>query len=136
MTIRAAAAVLLAAALCGATEKAMTIQEWKGTSGGPSAPGHEAALDAKSWDSVWRKLSRPAPTLDFDRFVAVAVYVGERATGGFTAVFDEPVMKGDDLIVRYRIPKPAGFVSQAFTHPWKVRVFPRPKGRVHIEVLP
>ena len=68
----------------------------------------------------------------------MAVFVGERPTGGFSASFDDPAVKGDDLVVRYRIKKPAptAFVTQAFAQPWKARVFPRPKGKVLVEFLP
>ena len=61
------------------------------------------------------------------------VYLGEKMTGGYTVVFDEPVAQGDDLLVRYRVPKPSGFTIQAITYPWRARAFPRPKGRVIVQ---
>jgi hypothetical protein len=143
--IRAAAALLaVATAACAMgrrppdaapTEKTMTSQEWKGQMGGPETRGHQVVSDERGWKRVWRELGQDAPELDLEKFSAVAVYVGQRPTGGYTAVFDEPVAQGDDLLVRYRIPKPAGFVTQAFTQPWKVRAFARPKGRVIVEYL-
>jgi len=116
-------------------EKTMTIQEWKGQMGGPAVRGHQIVTDETVWKGVWRELGKDAPALDFATHAAVAVYVGERPTGGFTAVFDEPVARGDDLLVRYRIPKPAGFATQAFAYPWKVRAFPKPKGRLIVEYV-
>jgi hypothetical protein len=137
---RAAAVLILAATAASAmgrrppTEKtAMISQEWKGQSGGPAQAGSEVSSDAESWRRLWSRLGSDAPPLDFSKFVAVAAYVGEKPTGGYSPAFDEPAAKGDDLIVRYRVPKPAGFSSQAFTKAWKVRVFPRPKGRVLVE---
>lgn len=116
-------------------ETTMTIQEWKGQMGGPAVRGHLIAADEAAWKGVWRELGKDAPALDFSKYAAVAVYVGERPTGGFTAVFDEPVAQGDDLLVRYRIAKPTGFVTQAFAYPWKVRAFPKPKGRLVVEYV-
>lgn len=114
-------------------EKTMTIQEWKGQMGGPAAPGHKVVTDDAEWQGVWRELGKDAPALDFTRYSAVVVYLGEKPTGGCTAVFDEPVEEDGNLIVRYRLPKPSGFTTQAFAYPWKVRAVPRPKGRVIVE---
>lgn len=115
------------------TEKKPMMQEWKGAQGGEQLHAHMVISDAGAWDGVWRELGKPAPPLDFSRFSAVVVYVGRKPTGGWTAVFDPPQARGDDLLVRYRIPKPAGFVTQAFTSPWKIVAVPKPKGRVIVE---
>ncbi|MFI5347494.1 MAG: protease complex subunit PrcB family protein [Elusimicrobiota bacterium] len=137
-----AAAILLAAATAAPAmgrkppvEKKMTIQEWKGQQGGPALHGHQVASDDYAWKGDWKELGQDPPPLDFARFVAVFVYVGHRTTGGYKVVFDEPVAQGDDLLIRYRIPKPEGMVTQALTDPWHVRAFPRPKGRVIVEYL-
>lgn len=137
--IRAAALLLAAATAAAAMGRrppkgdTMTIQEWKGQMGGPAEGGAQVVADEAAWKAVWRTLGKDAPALDFATHVAVVVFVGERPTGGFTAVFDEPQAKGDDVVVRWRVPKPAGFVSQAFAYPWKIRAFPRPKGRLIAE---
>jgi len=114
----------------------MTIQEWKGQYGGPGEAGSIVAADRHAWERAWRQVGRDAPPLDFANFVGVMVFVGEKPTGGFTVVFDEPVAKGDDLVVRYHVPKPGGFTTQALAQPWKARAFPRPKGRVIVETAP
>jgi hypothetical protein len=116
------------------TEKNMTTTlEWKGQTGGPAAPGHKAINDEDEWKSLWAELGKDAPALDFKRYAAVAVFIGEKPTGGYTAVFDEPVDQDGDLLVRYRVPRPSGFTTQAFTSAWRVRAFPRPKGRIILE---
>jgi len=124
------------------TEKKMVIlhdwygQEWKGQYDGPAAPGHEIAMDQNSWKALCAKVGLSAPVVDFSTAVAVGVFVGEKPTGGYGANFEDPATRGDDLIVRYRIKKPSGFATQAFTQPWKIMVFPRPKGKVLVEHLP
>lgn len=140
-----AAAALLAAVACGcaakrkpepAQEKKMTSEptpEWRSQQGGPQEPGAEVAADQASWERIWMRVGQDAPPLDFKKYVAVMVFVGEKPTGGWSVVFDPPVIKGDDVVVRYRVPKPTGFVTQAFTHPWKARAFPRPPGRLILE---
>jgi hypothetical protein len=146
MTIKTwtvAAMLCAAAAACAAgrkpataktAEKKMTTNlEWKSQNGGPMEAGAEVAADQAAWERAWLKVGQDAPALDFKKFVGVVVFIGEKPTGGYTVVFDEPVIKGDDLIVRYRVPKPSGFTTQAFTHPWKARAFPRPAGRLILE---
>jgi hypothetical protein len=123
-----------APAAAAAVEKTpMTIQEWKGQYGGPGEAGSVVAADQGAWARAWKQVGRDAPTLDFEKFVGVIVFVGEKPTGGWTVVFDEPVSKGDDLVVSYHVPKPGGFTTQALAQPWKARAFPRPKGRVVVE---
>lgn len=105
--------------------------EWKGQYGGPLKQGRRLASDAKAWTSLWKLLGKDEPVaLDFDKFVAVAVFVGERTTGGFTVEFIESETRDDDLLVRYRIKTPTGLVTQAVSSAWKVRAFLKPKGKV------
>jgi hypothetical protein len=139
-----AVAMLAATAACGMgrrpaapVEKTpMTTQEWKSQRGGPAEAGTVVAADEGAWKRAWKQLGQDAPPLDFANDVGVIVFVGEKPTGGWTVVFDEPVARGDDVVVRYHIPKPGGFTTQAFTQPWKARAVKRPKGRVILEAAP
>jgi len=141
-TKAALAAALAAAALAAcahprpAAEVAMMqAQEWKGAHGGPLDAGTAVATDAASWNSLWRKIGQAPPDLDLAKFVGVAVYLGRRPTGGWKASL-AAAERGDDLVVRWRVVKPGGFVTQALTEPWAVSAFPRPKGRVILEAAP
>jgi hypothetical protein len=111
----------------------MTTQEWKGQYGGPGEPGSAVAMDQGAWERAWKQVGKDAPPLDFSKEVGVIVFIGEKPTGGWTVVFDEPGERGDDLVVRYHVQKPGGFTTQALAQPWKARAFPRPKGRVIVE---
>ncbi len=125
-----------AAAKPAATEaKTMSVLEWKGQYGGAPETGREVVTDAAGWERLWRGLGKPAPALDFSAYAAAAVFAGQKPTGGFTVRFDEPEPRGDDLLVRARVVAPTGFVTQAFAQPWAVRAFPRPKGRLIVEVV-
>ena len=114
----------------------MPIQEAKGQNDGPPGPGGVVCADQGAWQRAWKQVGKDAPPLDFEKFVGVMVFVGEKPTGGWTVVFDEPAAKGDDVVVRYRVPKPGGFTTQAFAQPWKARAVRRPKGRVILEAAP
>ena len=126
---------ILAAMLIAGTvnaKKAEKPMEWKGQHGGPIDPGTEVATDAGGWTRLWLQLGQDAPELDFKKYFAVAVFAGERPTGGYTVEFLDPVPKGMDVTVRYRINDPTGFSTQAIAQPWKVRAFERVKGKVFV----
>jgi len=137
---RFALALTLAAAACAHAPRAaevtvMRTQEWKGAHDGPQSPGTAVGTDANTWNALWRSLGKTPPELDLEKFVAVAVYAGGRPTGGWRVDFSA-ASRGDDLVVRWKIVKPGGFVSQVLTAPWAVQAFPRPKGRLIVEAQP
>lgn len=130
--------ILAAMLIAGTTaaKKPEKTMEWKGQYGGPIDPGTEVALDAGAWMRLWLIVGQDAPVLDFTQYFAVAVFAGERPTGGYTVEFLDPVPKGMDVTVRYRINRPSGFSTQAIAQPWKVRAFPRVKGKVFVVPVP
>ncbi len=112
---------------------------WQGQVSGEAEPGARVVTEAGDWARLWRALGRDAPPLDFSRWCAVVAFAGERPTGGFRLVFEEPVQEGADLVIRWRVlpPGPDQIVTQALAHPWRVQAYPRPAGRVRLEpVLP
>jgi len=113
-------------------KKAEKPMEWKGQYGGPIDPSTEVAADAGAWMRLWLQVGQDAPPLDFKKYFAVAVFAGERPTGGYTVEFLEPVMKGVDVTVRYRINPPTGFSTQAIAQPWRIRAFARVPGKVFV----
>ena len=129
--IRAAALVLLLAGGAHAKEKKPAM-EWKGSMGGTRA-GARAIADAKAWAALWKTLGKEAPAADFAKYAAVYVAAGERPTGGWGIELLEPVAAKDDLIVRWRVTKPKGFAIQAFTSPWKAKLYAKPKGKIVVE---
>lgn len=117
-------------------KKAEKPMEWKGQYGGPIDPGTMVAADEGAWTRLWLMVGQDAPPLDFKKYFAVAVFPGERPTGGWTVEFLDPVPKGPDVVVRYRVKEPAGFATQAIAQPWKIRAFPRVRGQVFVEAAP
>lgn len=109
--------------------------EWRGQYHGEQEAGAEVVTNAAQWARLWRRLNQHAPPLDFTRSCAVVAFAGQRPTGGFTLEFLDAVPQGEDLLVRWRVrpPAPNAFVTQALARPWKVQVFPRPKGGIRVE---
>jgi hypothetical protein len=131
--------VMLAALLFAVpahAKKAEKPMEWKGQYGGPIDPGTEVAADENQWMRLWLQVGQDAPPLDFKKYFAVAVFAGERPTGGYTVEFLEPLMKGPDVTVRYRVLSPTGFSTQAIAQPWRIRAFSRVSGKVYVLPAP
>ena len=130
--------VAVALLLGGAAQakKAEKPMEWKGQYGGPIDAGTMVAADEGAWTRLWLTVGQDAPPLDFKKYFAVAVFAGERPTGGYTVEFLEPAPKGPDVVIRYRVKEPTGFATQAISQPWKVRAFPRVRGQVFVEEAP
>ena len=117
-------------------KKAEKPMEWRGQYGGPIDPGTEVAADANAWMRLWLQVGQDAPKLDFKKYFAVAVFAGERPTGGYTVEFLEPLIKGSDVTVRYRVNAPTGFSTQAIAQPWRIRAFARVPGKVYVVQAP
>jgi hypothetical protein len=109
--------------------------EWRGQYHGEQEAGAEVVANVAQWARLWRRLNQPAPPLDFTRSCAVVAFAGQRPTGGFTLEFLDAAPQGEDLLIRWRVrpPAPDAFVTQALARPWKVKVFPRPKGGIRVE---
>lgn len=93
------------------------------------------ALDPAAWSAlealVPGGLGR-AGSPDFDRFVALMAYMGERPTGGYAIHIREVALEerpgaGGKLRVRLDVnsPDPSQFVIQAFTYPYDVALLER-----------
>lgn len=120
--------LLALSVLAGAAgAKGKPIMHWNGSSGPAKAPEHRLVETQAEWDKLWKELGKPAPAADFKTHFAAAVFLGEKPTGGWGVRWSEPAPEGDKLVVRYAVKKPEGFVTQAFTRPWAVRLFERPK---------
>lgn len=141
--------VLLALAACAALgmgrrppEKTMdepkpaAATAWKGHSCGVSAPGARVVVDAAAWAALWKEaFGQEAPPADFSRQVAVAAFAGARNTGGWSVELGEAEPAPGGAVVRWRAkgPTPGAFVTMAFTAPYAVRLYDRPKGTLTTE---
>lgn len=101
---------------------------WEGPFCSVARPEARVVSDAAAWSALWKEaFGLEAPEVDFARKAAVAVFLGPRNTGGYSVEFLEPVPGRQSFVVRYRErrPSPRGFVIQAFTQPYAIRLFPK-----------
>jgi len=119
-----------------AAPMAAHVQEWKGQFCGVAGEKAVLVTDAAGWAALWKEaFGREAPDADFAAHVAVAAFAGSKNTGGYVVEFQDPETSGGGHVLRWRVKSPGkgGFVIQAFTQPYAVRLYPKPAGPVTLE---
>lgn len=104
------------------------LEQWAGHHSGVTVASHRVLRDTAAWDTFWQEARTPAPrSFNPDREQAVAVFVGERRTGGYTVRVESAGPEAGRVVVTYReSPPPRGsMVTQALTSPWALVVMPR-----------
>lgn len=91
----------------------------------------------KEWTALWREhnFERPAPRVDFSKEMIVAVFLGSQSSAGHAVHIVEAVTSGGELVVRYRVDRPAagGVAAQVLTFPYHIVAMPVRTGAVRFE---
>lgn len=98
--------------------------------------------DEAAWQAHWRRhASRqvpvpPAPPFDFSQGSILAVYMGERNSGGNAVEVTGVSQDGDTLwvTVRQTTPGPGAITTQALTQPFHIVKIPRVPAGTKVEV--
>lgn len=104
------------------------LAAWHGSSSSEREPRQLVVRDVAGWLELWLRIGAPPPQ-DFPLdAVGVAVFLGERPTGGYGVAFAAESDLGGDLTVAWReeAPEPETMVTQAVTQPWAVALYPAP----------
>jgi PrcB C-terminal len=80
------------------------------------------------WDALWKRHVSietnppPAPAIDFNKQIVVAVFLGEKPTGGYDVEIIRAEQTDGALVIHYREknPPPGGIVIQALTQPFHI----------------
>jgi len=127
---------LCAVAAMAAGASFSTIE--KGSASGITTPTTLAVKSQEDWHRVWarhawvRTPTPGPPQIDFSKEMVIAVFAGERTTGGFTveitAIEDSP----GAVRVTYRETGPPAdsFLTQTITQPYHLVTTPRVEGLI------
>jgi len=110
-----------------AAQAAPAIEQWHGPYGGFPTLTTQVLRGSDAWNGFWKQVGRDAPrALDPAREMAVAVFIGERRTGGYVvSVVSAGTASGHFVVVYHeQAPGPDQFVTEALTTPWVVAVVP------------
>ncbi|HBL16548.1 MAG: hypothetical protein A2X36_07970 [Elusimicrobia bacterium GWA2_69_24] len=133
---------LLLVALPGSAHAAGS--DWDRIAGSVSGIREQRAVvvtDAGSWAALWQDHSRagaaqPLPAVDFAKEVVVAVFLGEKAGGGYTVELQFQPTKAmpADLVVRYAAARSASnkvFITM-MTQPYAICKLPKQYASVKV----
>lgn len=98
----------------------------KGYRSGVRAPMQIVIRNQSEWEAIWHQHvgsdsnSRPAPAIDFDKEIVVALFLGDKPTGGFDVRISRAEQSNNTLTILYqeRSPTPGSMVVQAWTQPF------------------
>lgn len=100
--------------------------DWQGNSTQSVTREAVVAEDAAAWQQVWARVGTPAPAALPDGNVAVAVFAGQKRTGGTSVEFVDVQQGENQTTVRYRIKLPplTQMTTQVISSPYAIKLVP------------
>lgn len=100
----------------------------KGSRSGVREPSQIAIRSQSEWQKLWRQHTStstapvPLPTVDFDKEIVIAVFLGEKPTGGYgVEISGAEVADGSvTIFVKETSPKPGAIVTQTINQPFHI----------------
>ncbi len=106
--------------------KEAALMQWNGPFSSVSEPDVRIIKTPDEWQALWRDIGAPeAPIADLQVYVGVAVFLGQRNTGGYSVKLLDSITENGKVIIRYRELVPRGITFQALTYPYAVRLYPK-----------
>jgi len=114
-------------------EPTVIQHRWESAHSGVHKPGTMIITSQTHWKKLWRLLfvqimeKPPLPPLDFNKQVAIGVFLGLKTTGGYHVAIQQVRRAGDSLevVVKKTAPQPGQMVTMALTQPYSVVVVPK-----------
>jgi hypothetical protein len=135
LTIVAAACVTGPSAAQSGSVAIVTVA--RGEFSGVSDAKEAVVRSTADWTALWRSHmpTEVAPAVDFSTGTVVAVFLGERPTGGFSVEITAIRHDGNTLVVAYTetAPEPRAIVTQVVTSPFHIVKVPQHDGPVRFE---
>jgi VWFA-related protein len=104
---------------------------------GIDRPQQSVVRTPGEWQTLWQQHApgRPLPTVDFEKNMVIAVFLGSRPSGGYQVQITGARTEGKTLVVQWaeRRPQPGQSASQVMTAPSHIAAVPRHEGEVRFE---
>jgi len=116
-------------------------KRWSGAYCGIRTAGQHVIHDAEAWKDLWGQINRvrrPAPAppkVDFEKHMAVAMFLGQRNTGGYSIRITAVRDTGQEVVVQVKrtSPPPGAMVTMALTQPYDVVTIAKTRKPVKFE---
>ena len=100
----------------------------KGYRSGVRLPLQAVARSQNEWDAIWQQHlpsdagARPAPSVDFEREIVVALFLGDKPSGGYDVRISRAEQSHGTLTIHYqeRNPPSGGMVTQPLSQPFHI----------------
>ena len=111
-----------------------------GTYSGITNPLQKVITNKEEWQELWKKHisvivpQPPVPEVDFDNYVVVAIYAGEKKNSGYQVKVKEVLPVGDNVTIRYKLIEPPAnsFTLQVIIQPFVLLKVEKPVGTVQL----
>jgi phosphopantothenoylcysteine synthetase/decarboxylase len=115
-----------------------TIQQ--GTYSGIKEPLAQVITNQQDWEALWKRHTSvlvpqpPAAKINFDSEAVVAIYAGEKRTGGYRIVLKNVASEQADLVVTYQLTEPPAnsFTLQVLSQPFLLLKVQKPPGTIRL----
>jgi hypothetical protein len=111
----------------------------RGADSGYQSASQRVIDNQEGWINLWQQHTSdtepppPVPQVDFTSYNVVAVFAGEKSTGGYsvemltveTRNFQTKDLPSLVIVVEYRQPQPEDFVTEAMTYPYHMIKIPQ-----------
>ena len=112
----------------------------EGTYSGIRQPIQRVITTQEQWEKLWKEHvsvlvpQPPVPEVDFENFVVVALFSGEKNTSGYQVKVKEIVPAQNNVLVRYKFVEPAAnsFTLQVITQPFVLLKIQKPAGTIQL----
>jgi hypothetical protein len=100
----------------------------KGDRSGVREFQQQVVRNQREWETLWQRHTATetnppiAPVVDFNKEIVIAVFLGEKPTGGHTVEIVRIDRNNDELEILFKevTPPPGGIVTQALTQPFHI----------------
>ena len=115
------------------------VEQWSGSHSELVDSSTFVVRTLEEWSELWRKVGREPPrSFDGGSQLSVAVFIGQRRTGGYSVEISGIHPERDKLRVEYRerTPKSGAMVPQMITSPWLIALVAPSFSSTPIEIVP
>jgi hypothetical protein len=91
----------------------------EGTNGGRATESREVIKSQQQLANIYKELGlETAPKVDFTKNNVVALFMGQKNTGGYSIGIDNVAVNGDTAVITVKMASPDGMATMAITNPY------------------
>ena len=105
------------------------IAQWSGSESNVKDQRQVVVRSRPAWRQLWKEMDQPspAPHLNFNDYVIVGIFAGERPAGQYQITLGLPIDQDDAVIIPYKVNGPAATAApgSAPVHPYYLTAIQR-----------